>query len=392
VREGERTREFFIVEPNMVGFEHATVNSAFVDAFARLSVRRGCRVTVFCEKRHGQVLREALGHIAAVNWVDVRVVPGSRRKFLRKCLVEIVVIARILRRARRSGATVFILSIFPNTFFLLTLLEWLFKRVSVHVVLHTEVGSLTDKEKAVFYRQGFWIKRALFEVYDGSWPKLYVLGQGILDRFRDAFPGSRPAMSMRSIKHPYLFSQERPMEKTGDQSIIVGFIGSGREAKGITAFLELANSLRREAHPMCFRFQVVGGVGKDAGGRSLDAVEIMAAQPAGLPPDEYMDAIRNLDCAVFLYQKNYNLIASGAIFDAINSNVEIFSLQNLYFGDIAKFDVEGGIHFFESVEALETELRRRAMSGAGFRKFEYPEIRRMYSSTAVSVALESLIS
>ena len=149
-------------------------------------------------------------------------------------------------------------------------------------------------------------------------------------------------------------------------------MGAGRIAKGIDEFFDLAKSLNDISSRL--EFVVVGGVEKNAQ-RATEGVAVLAEVPGGLEPEEYAKEIGDLDCALFLYQQNYALTASGAVFDVINQRVEIWSLPNDYLSDLASEDSESGILFFRNVQEIEWELRRRVNEEIGFKKHDYAGIR-----------------
>jgi glycosyltransferase involved in cell wall biosynthesis len=379
-----------VVEANKSGAEHASFNSAMLAALLAGARSADSTVLICCERSHRRALQPSLRENGNTAWRDIPVVSGLDRNFVRKWLVETTVLFKILLEARRTGATVVLLSTFANALVSLLLLRRLFKAVPVHVILHAEVEALIIKRKQKIYREGFWIKRALFDLYDGKWPMLYVLGNGLKDRLVQRFPKQSTFQAIRAIAHPYRFEDRRVTAVTGEK-IAIGFIGAGRRVKGIFEFFDLAASLADYSRNGRLEFVVVGGIEKELRLERRADVAVLAERPAGLGSEEFKSAIKGLSCAVFPYQENYRFTASGAVLDAINAGVEIFTLENFYFRDLAERDSEGGIKFFSSLEQMRAEIARRIDAGVGFARFSYPQIRREHMWTAVSKELEPRI-
>lgn len=306
---------------------------------------------------------------------------GFTRSFVRKFLVEFVVVLRVLRRARREGATVLLLSVFPNV--LAAILSWrgFFRGVDLHVVLHSEVESLVMPGKQAIHRLGFWTNLALLRLFRGDSPRLYVLGEGIRRRLVARFPQHPQLRSLRVLDHPYVFA---PPEAVGPrrtaQALRIGFVGSGRAIKGINEFFRLANAFEPEWRSGLLEFVLIGGAIRSELVENSDVVTVLADQPVGLGDERYRQEIRQLDCALFLYQQDYSFTASGAVFDVIDAGVEILSLRNSYLQDLARDDVEGGLRFLPDSGAIAAEIRSRLERVGEPRRFSYARIKQRHSA------------
>jgi hypothetical protein len=364
----------FIVEPNKQGSEHLSFNAAMLSIMIRAAFEQDREAIFFCNATHRDRLQAQLSGEVSVTWRKIPVVNGLTRNFIKKFAVEVFVLFRILLEARRKGADVLLLSVFPNALACILLFKKLFRRVRLHVILHGELESLVIPEKWPVYREGFWVKLALLRAFDGSWPVFYVLGQGIRDRLLERFPAHTHLSGLRVIEHPFLFTSDRPDVYQKCRPYKVGFVGVGRLVKGIDVFFQLADVLSDCISAGTVELCVVGGIDKGVTQPIPRGVRILSNRPAGMGAKEFAHAIGELDHAVFLSRHNYLFTASGAVFDVLNQGVEIFSLENHYLRDLSRNDPEGGIKFFGDVREIELEIRSRLDTGAS-----RPRTRRSYS-------------
>jgi hypothetical protein len=384
------TTTLFVMDANKRGVEHLSFNTAMLRILSGAARERGYRLVVVFERTHRDAVRSMLPAGSDFAWRDIPVIQGFDRTFVRKFVVEFAVVCRLLWRARRQGADVVLLSVFPNVLACVLLLKPLFRKVRLHVILHGELESLVMREKQPIYREGFWVKLALLRLFDGTWPKLYVLGEGIRARLIRRFPDALHLPKLRSAEHPYLFTEVAPRPPQRDAKIRVGFVGAGRIVKGIGEFFRLAESLSDQITAGTLEFVVIGGIEGNFPYAKDGWVRVLADEPGGLGVREFYQAIAGLDCALFLFRADYLFTASGTAFDVLNEGVEILSLQNHYLRDLAQNDSEGGITFCADIHAIETEIRRRLAAGEHFQRRTYPGIKRTHSS-CVQTALAAEI-
>jgi len=396
-RMASAVRRLLIAEPSRPGWGHASFNAAMIWALSKVARAEGAEVTVYAERDHLLALKELLNAPHGLSshefsWQDIPVVDGFDRTFVRKFAAEISAVWKLMVRARAVGGNLVLLSVYPNTLACIMLLRPLFRDVRLHVILHGELESVLGPASRAVWKQGFWARLAILRLFRGSWPMIYVLGEGIRRRLLHSFPGCGALKSLRAIRHPYLFSRDRPRATVNRAGYRIGFVGAGRVVKGVTAFFEIAATLRRHVEDGTMEFVIVGGLEGKVEGQSRRYVRVLSDRVAGLSASDYEREIERLDCAVMLSVQNYAFTASGSIFDAIDKGLEVFSLDNNYLGDLAALNVEGGIKFFKDVAALTEEIRRRVESGHGFARFRYPQIRAEYSADAECAPGRELIT
>ncbi len=333
-----------------------------------------------CDPTHRHAVL-SLGHsvLGEIAWQPVTVQSGLHRTFFRKFFREITITFRLLFKARRERSPIVFLSVFPNVLPFILLAHRIFRSVPVHIFLHGELESLVIPEKHAINREGFWVKHALLHFFIGRRPFLYVLGTGIRQRLIRLLPSVPTLAYVRALDHPYPFDRWMPRVRHINAKHRVGFVGVGRRIKGIDAFFQLARSFATEISRGDLEFIVVGGLEKGINPDDTEYVTVLAPHGAGLSTQEYRQHISELNCAVFLSTQNYRLTASGSVFDIINEGIEILSLKSDYLTDLSTYDPEGGIKLFDSLEAIETELRTRVRSGWPELAFKYEKIREIHS-------------
>lgn len=369
----------------MTGAEHVSLNTALMLAATKAALARGYRTCIACSSSHTHALHAHLPANLPIEWIPIRVIGGYRRTFIRKFFIEFISTCRLLRRAQHNQGVILITSLLPNTLALTLLLRSLLGKGNVHILLHVEVEAMFMDSKQRIDKLGFWSSLALKRLYDGKWPRLYVLGEGIRSRLVTRLPQYPALREIRAFEHPYLFRGEgRDLRSTGGP-VRVGFVGAGRVIKGIHAFCRMAASFGEDVRAGRIEFVVVGGL--DAVSPALDTshVIVLSDKPGSLAVQDYADAIASLDSALFLYERNYQFTASGAVFDVINEGVEVLTLPNQYLSDLAGSETESGILFFDSSESITALLRARLASGSRPRRHAYESIRARHGEQAGTV-------
>lgn len=377
-----------VAEANKTGAEHATFNCAALQTLFRNAKQHGCHLEWYSDSAQRQsVISVGDQDLVEIDWHPIFVEPGLNRAFIKKFLCELTITIRLLLRARRERASIVFLSVFPNVLPFIFLVRRAFRHVPVHIILHGELESLLIPEKQAISREGFWVQLALLRIFGGSWPTLYVLGSGIRTRLLKHFQNATALRRIIAIEHPYPFSDISPHTRHDGQTRRIGFVGVGRRIKGVLDFFKLAQSFSTHIEGGELEFVLVGGLERSIPLDGTEFVRVLASHGAGLLKQDYERFISELDCAIFLSKENYTLTASGSVFDVINAGVEILALSSDYLTDISQHDVEGGIKFYSSLEALESELHHRIKNGWPNRTLRYPAIRKAHAPES----LDSLI-
>lgn len=383
-----------VIEVSMTGKEHSSFNAAFLAALKLAEVGATKEVHFWAEKTHYESIKSDNQEEIEKNVVyhQIKVIPGSKRKFLRKVVVEIVNVILVLKRSKKEGSSVIFLSTFAPTTVLLILINALYRKVPTHLVLHGLDG-LIRQDKLRLNSYGLWNRMALLRFFRGNWPYAYVLGSGIRNRLIRFFPESPYLSLIRSIEHPYDFSSAEAeccnlydSKEASSKPINIGFVGYGRKDKGVDLFYDLAEKMSDYVREKKVRFVLVGSLDPECAQYANCWVDYLEGSALLSSRKVYREAIRSLDCALMLGSEAYKLTASGSVLDIIAAGTKIISLPNEYVSDIAMFDEEEGINIFDTMAQVENEIRRYCEAG-GFKKYEYRKIQNHYGIEALSKQL-----
>lgn len=363
----------------MSGKEHSSFNAAMATALLRIARRGQIELHFWGEETQYNSLFLCKKDQALVSQHPIVVAPGRDRKFARKVTIEIINIIRILRHAQRRKASVIFLSVCAPSMAALMLLRFCFRRVPVHLIIHGLDGLLRD-EKQRITSYGLWNRLSLLRFYDGSWPASYVLGRGIRQRLLDYFPGVPALRHIEVIEHPfdfptaYLAPAAEEISAIRERPMRIGFVGFGREDKGIDLFYLLAERMSDLVQTEAVRFILVGALHPACMQYHNEWVDRLEDGEDWTDPIQYQNQIRTLDCALFFGGDAYRLTASGSLFDTIAGGVKIVSLPNRYVEDLQADDPEGGITCVSGLDDMEQYLRESCKDGLG-RRFRYDAIR-----------------
>jgi hypothetical protein len=385
------TKKIRLIEPNQADGGHASFNSAVIQMIAIFAAHLELEICVTCSKTHRKRLEETLPVDLPLSWSEIPVIDNYSRKFIKKLFQEVWNIIRVLWAAKADKSTVVILSTLPNALAAILFLRPFFQNVDLHIFLHSEVEAIFIKEKQSIKKLGFWASLALKRLYRGAWPKLYVLGSGIRSRLLAQLPQLKHLRNISAIEHPYIFQHSIADNRRADRPLRIGFVGTGRAVKGIRQFCQLANELADEATANRVEFVLIGGAERLHPQPDFTNVTVLASNASGLPTDQYFRAISELDSAVFLYQYDYRLTASGAAFDVIDHGIEILSLNNHYLKDLSINDPEGGIKFFSRIDEIANLLRQRISAGSRPQRYNYPRIRSLHHDLAAVVLRQKIL-
>jgi len=169
--------------------------------------------------------------------------------------------------------------------------------------------------------------------YLGPYVKLCVLGNSILQNLRP-YLNKRNQSNVFSIEHPYFFSHEQSPFNMPHFPLKLGTVGTMTKAKGLQSLIDLASSVGRDVH-----LSVVGRL-MDTVSDKEGYIHFMAGKDENIPRDQYEKAIQELDFILFLYPTDtYKLIASGAIFDAIDLGKPVIAFSNAYFDHVFSISI-----------------------------------------------------
>lgn len=224
-------------------------------------------------------------------------------------------------------------------------------RKKVMLICHSEVNVVTKGNSKI---RGMWaslINRFYTKSLLGRNVKLVVLGDHILRELPKYIEPSR-MKHFYSIDHPYFRDGDTLGTHQLDKSNIkIGVIGgvSKDSAHGYNHILHFAETLSSNA---VFKIYLVSFIAKDIMDTFPNNIVIVNRTGGYLPRKKYEDAIEKMDYILLPYSSSeYNLIASGAVLEAIVRNKPVIMYTNNYFRYLTgKFGDFG--YFVEEEKAL----------------------------------------
>ena len=195
-------------------------------------------------------------------------------------------------------------------------------RKDVVIFCHGELELLLQNPP--IYKPSFWYKYIFKFMFKygliGKHVKMFVLGDSIL-RNLTRYLNKYNQKQFYSIEHPYFFSNKP--RKIKDFSNSIGTVGVMTYKKGLKTLLELSREVK---------ISVIGRVMANINYLDYPNINFVVKDQKFIHREQYENAISKLDYILFLYPSySYKLIASGAIFDAIDMNVPIIAISNDYF-------------------------------------------------------------
>jgi hypothetical protein len=129
----------------------------------------------------------------------------------------------------------------------------------------------------------------------------------------------RLAAHVVALEHPTMLGDWAPADTGPLASCRIGFVGGGRDAKGIHEFLAIVAEVRRRSQGI--EFEVVGSVPRHVPEQALSGVRTSTSR---LPLDEFVRRLRALTYVVWLGDPtHYRLVASGSLVDTLALGVPV---------------------------------------------------------------------
>ncbi|GHV04234.1 hypothetical protein FACS189416_2120 [Bacteroidia bacterium] len=144
-----------------------------------------------------------------------------------------------------------------------------------------------------------------------------------------------PALQILVMDHPYFFDVslvKREPHIDTDKQFQIGSVGVFTPVKGALDFLNIAHYFETDENVM---FHVIGriqGLNESQVLQSYSNVVFHAKDNTYLNRTKFDESVKQLDYILMLYEQGgYQLVVSGAIFDAISYNIPIIAKENDYF-------------------------------------------------------------
>lgn len=282
--------------------------------------------------------------------------------------------------------------IFPqNNLFSLRLINAINKILKKNILIfcHGELEFLSDQfnESGFFYRIFSFLMRNFFKNKNIRISKnIYfsVLGDVILNNLFNILDDSKRAHFI-SVDHPYIFDSNLIVRESNSK-LNVGTIGFLNKLKGESEFFKFCNIIKSKFYDK-ISVNVFGSSNYNVQNLLGAHVNVVSTDGRLFSRHEYDLYISSLDYIIFFYSlNNYQLTASGAVFDAIRFDKPIVALANPYFKYLfQKFGSFG--YLFDSIEDMAIKVETLSI-GVDSVQFDFKSIKFNLSPFSISNQLE----
>lgn len=328
-----------VLEPSKVGNQHITLIDRYLEAIragAEGPVEFWCAASLWAHVDSD--LKPGLRHRR------VPVIDPSRRRFLAKIPLEVLVTLWAILRKRREDVLLITCLFSPALF----LVEWacrLLRPHNVHVVLHGELEALVDptiSPKITGF--GYWCRKWWAQRSENSRLGLVCIAPFIRARLL-ALPSARlRADRVQVLTMP--INTPADTQSTGDRAQRprpkVCFVGYRSRMKGFDIFQRLA-----AARPEFDWLAIGGGFVENLSQGDKTPLE---------RTEDFRAAISDCDIALYPYEAGYDLSMSAAVLDAISAGVHVLASPRGCFLALSEELGTEIIQCHDGVEALNAAL------------------------------------
>lgn len=243
----------------------------------------------------------------------------------KKFFQQLLLINNIFKSEEKN---IVFLSLLPITQVILIYFAKKYKNKNIYVIHHSELTGVSKKNYWKIWKQYFWIN-LYFKIKKNENLISIVLGENIVKNLSKYIKIDKTIIY--AINHPNIFNEKKEKKEKKIKKIKIASIGSGSLSRGTNYLFEVANMISSEN----IEFEIIGSIRKELIPYANEKVKY--GHEKMLERKEYEFKIRNIDYAIYLYPENeYELVASGAIFDSIKFSKPIICLENDYFKEVFK--------------------------------------------------------
>lgn len=304
---------------------HLEVNRGLIEIF--FIIFPDLKHCLFSEKKHGEKVKSKLKNINQSKFKQINTLYiNSKNRFIRSFNYTFIFVLNLIKlyiiSKRNKPKLLIFLTLSPFQHYLLHKIFPI--NQNCIILFHSELELLLKKNKKKL-SQGYWFQKT----YDlpPNKPLYLVLGSPIKEQLyiNSLFNKNK----VIAINHPYDFSLLSTKSRKSDGILRIGAIGQASSYKKNTHLMfELAKKVQQLIKTHKVELYIVGKIESNMSAY-LNNLVIFNDRQDFLPSEEFNRQVNNLDCIVYFYTKNeYNLAASGALFDAIKFKKEILTLNN----------------------------------------------------------------
>lgn len=341
------------IDSNSIGNFHEIFNAAFF----KILEARFERIVYLSSESSCENLKKTLANnninynSDKVEFKKIRVLEGkkSHHIFFRKIYASFLLFFLLLKY-RNEDIVLANLNEFGTLY--INLISNLFK-INLTIIAHGELEYLIQnvpKNKPIFVYKKLLQRFFRNKISDNI--KIITLGKSIHKKLIEIYPKNSDAFV--SMEHPYFF-KNLSVEKQSSLPVKMGIVGAVGENKGMLKFIKLSESLKDLIMGGKLELYVIGRHNYNT--EDFPLINFIAKTDTIIPTDEYNEAIKRLNTILFFYDQNqYQLTASGAIFDAVNHEKPIIAIKNDYFNHICSYGEIG--YLCEDTDEMENIIRK----------------------------------
>jgi hypothetical protein len=317
-----------VIEPNKTASQHITFNAAILNALSDFEIN-------FFVSKSAQ---DFYNRSDKLRKISIPVVDGDSRKFIKKALIEFIVLIYFLIKTGRSTKSL-ILSISPNVLVLIEIFCTIFGYKKVICIIHGELEGLVEKDKSSITSYGYWIKKwFLMRELCGEISPVFLSEYVYKNLLNHGFIKSNLFNKFYLIELPPPALGYSVVNKF--QEFTIAFIGTRSVRKGYGPFLTLVESLSTRGD---IDFYSLGS------GRLINhSKEIEKI----IDPGTYLDILLEFDVAIFPASDSYLLTVSSAINDAFAAGLLVLAMDSSMARHYQKILGMDSIEIFENLEAM----------------------------------------
>lgn len=313
-----------LVDLNMTGWGHWEFNKGVIS----LVNNTGVKYDIWGETKLVENVR--LANISS----NLRVLHGfyfpqanSKPKLMLREIIGLFICVRLLFKYKDEP--IVFLSIIPFCHLVVKILNLVFFKRQISVILHAEIECLGRPPRYLFE---YYYKISCFCLtrFNSRWLKYTVLGESILSNLAK-FVGKHLSF-FSYIHHPFVFERPISLKKSSQNQIILGGVGKALiEVKNSHYIFLLADHIYKVQTKEKPVLRLIGLVSSSVLKFDNGLVQYTAHEQF-LGKDSFERQVDNLHFILLFYDHDaYSLSASGVFFDALKYGKPVIAISNSYF-------------------------------------------------------------
>lgn len=332
-----------VVEPNHFNQTHNQINSAFIKLIS--DIYNNENFFLYAESKHASIISKDVNEIKQIEFKQYNI--DKSFSWYKKICGEINVLLKALKTTKDlTPKFIFWLSTFPTGHLFLSIYNTLFNSKVKHiVVLHGELQYLVNT-KTFKERMLKFILKLAFKISPQN-INYIVLGHSIKQKLESLNVVSSNKLFVQ--QHPFCFSKMREIKQLTYPIKIVTF-GAGAKDDCLNKLYDLYPYVAPLINEKKLEITIIRSR-KPIKEHSLNSFFKIIFFEDFIEQNNLQTLINQHHFALFLYEPiNYNIIASGALFEALNNKLPILAIQNEYFNEILSANIMGKL--FNSLKEI----------------------------------------